>query len=191
MEHIKLYEKFFSNPDSDLLKLFNEKIKIGSIAQYKEYIKTIFPNSKVREIVYHAGRAKKERFGEFKNPRRDSFTKNGFYFSKSKMGAKKYLQHGDELYLVMLNVGSPLIYKGQTIFSKRSPYFSKDFGPDTITDENLERLREDGYDSIITDEGKFSNWVNGQVIIFDPDKIHILGSNRDMELYKRYLENNK
>ena len=70
-------ELFESNP---------ELAKIGTPAQYSAYLDTIFPNSKVKDIVYHGSsqfgfdKFSKEKLGEFTG---SGSAKLGFFFSNS------------------------------------------------------------------------------------------------------------
>jgi len=67
--------------DEDINFVFEQNpdlARIGTKEQYEKYLKTIFPESKVKDIVYHRGPEKIERFYRSKIK-----TRNGkrFYFS--------------------------------------------------------------------------------------------------------------
>jgi len=74
--------------NNNVQELFNsnpELAKIGTPQQYTEYIKTIFPDSKVKDIVYHGS---KEKFDKFDKTKLGQFTgaesaKQGFFFAKN------------------------------------------------------------------------------------------------------------
>ena len=61
-----------------------ELIKIGTKEQYSEYLDTIFPDSKVKDIVYHASPNK---FSEFK-----VFLKTTFFFAWIFVRKIKYIE---------------------------------------------------------------------------------------------------
>ena len=69
-------ELFESNP---------ELANIGTPEQYSQYLDTIFPDSKVKDIVYHGS---KEKFDTV-DVSKSKFQK-GFYFAKDKSIAKGY-----------------------------------------------------------------------------------------------------
>ena len=85
------------NVITDIFDSFNVLSKYGNIQDYMEYLNTIFPNSKVKEIVYHGGTLNPDDRGK------DSFTgefggKHGIYFTGSKSRAKSYLKSGNNDY---------------------------------------------------------------------------------------------
>jgi hypothetical protein len=56
-----------------------EMASIGTKEQYASYLETIFPNSKIKDIVYHGGTLDPRDRGK------DEFTgKHGIYLTKSK-----------------------------------------------------------------------------------------------------------
>jgi len=67
---------------------------IGTLQQYNEYLKTIFPNSQVKDFVYHGGNENiqqfsKEKLGE--TTKADS-AKLGFFFSNNKDVSLTYIE---------------------------------------------------------------------------------------------------
>ena len=77
--------------------IFNENLELTSIGtpeQYSQYLDTVFPDSKVKDIVYHGS---KNNFTEFlkeflgsNTPEGSTSSKIGFYFSKDKFSASTY-----------------------------------------------------------------------------------------------------
>jgi len=131
-------ELFESNP---------ELAKVGTVAQYSEYLKSIFPGSKVRNILYHGTYQDFERFSKDKrgsttglgkitdNKRGQEFdydSANAFFFSNSKTNAISYSLLGRNNYLVTVDnalrsVGmSRYEEKAQAAvdFLKTIPYFN-------------------------------------------------------------------
>ena len=77
----------------------NNLSDIGTEQEYANYLKSIFPNSKVKDIVYHRSN---EKFEEFDDTKRNKETGNLFDFSKT----KDNVQYGENLYPVILNVNN-------------------------------------------------------------------------------------
>jgi hypothetical protein len=173
------------NVITDIFDSFNVLSKYGNIQDYMEYLNTIFPNSKVKEIVYHGGTLNPDDRGK------DSFTgefggKHGIYFTGSKSRAKSYLKSGNndyrsksQIYFALLNIERPLDKKVWTKWK---------FGADTITDKGLEQMKENNSDGIIVTDflSKFTQY-NTQYVVLDINQVYILGSNKDIEGFKKYM----
>jgi len=174
-----------ANIVTDIFNNFNDLSKYGDIQDYLEYLNSVFPNSKVNEIVYHGGTLNPHDRGK------DSFTgeyggKHGIYFTGSKNRAKSYLRAGDkdymsrsQIYFALLNIERPLDKK---IWSRWK------FGADTITDKGLEQMKENNSDGIIVTDflSKFTKY-NTQYVVLDMNQVLILGSNDDIEGFKTYM----
>lgn len=174
-----------TNVINDVFNNFNILSKYGNIQDYIEYLNTIFPNSKVKEIVYHGGTLNPDDRGK------DSFTgefggKHGIYFTGSKSRAKSYIKSGNndyrsksQIYFALLNIERPLDKK---IWTKWK------FGADTITDKGLEQMKENNSDGIIVTDflSKFTQY-NTQYVVLDMNQVYILGSNKDIEGFKKYM----
>jgi hypothetical protein len=174
-----------TNVITDVFNNFNILSKYGNIQDYIEYLNTIFPNSKVKEIVYHGGTLNPDDRGK------DSFTgefggKHGIYFTGSKGRAKRYLKGGNndyksrsQIYFALLNIERPLDKK---IWTKWK------FGADSITDKGLEQMKENNSDGIIVTDflSKFTQY-NTQYVVLDMNQVYILGSNKDIEGFKKYM----
>jgi hypothetical protein len=174
-----------ANVITDIFDSFNVLSKYGNIQDYMEYLNTIFPNSKVKEIVYHGGTLNPDDRGK------DSFTgefggKHGIYFTGSKSRAKSYLKSGNndyrsksQIYFSLLNIERPLDKK---IWTKWK------FGADTITDKGLEQMKENNSDGIIVTDflSKFTQY-NTQYVVLDMNQVYILGSNKDIEGFRKYM----
>jgi hypothetical protein len=76
-----------------------ELAQIGTKEQYSEYLDTIFPESKIKDIVYHTSPNK---FPEFKDPRSSGLSH--IWFSEEPL---KY-EFGENIYSVLLNIKNPL-----------------------------------------------------------------------------------
>lgn len=176
-----------TNIITDVFSSFTDLSKYGNLQDYLDYLDTIFPNSKVKEIVYHGGTLNPNDRGK------DSFTgelggKYGIYFTGSKMRAKSYLRTGGNdyksrgnIYFALLNIERPLDSK---IWSKWK------YGADTITDEGLKQMIDNNSDGIIVTDllSKYTNiQYTTQYVVLDMSQVHIIGSNKDLEGFKTYM----
>ena len=148
-----------------------ELSSIGTPEQYSQYLNTIFPNSKVKDIVYHTSTNKIEDF-------RDNMF--GAYFSFSPIQGI----YGDVTNSALLNVTSPLIkpkpedsIEEKVIYDKEyrsynNPSFSPEGYPIYKYDASVEQ-------STVTKEGI-------QIKVRNPEQIHILGSEEDIAKFKEF-----
>ena len=145
-------ELFESNP---------ELANIGTPEQYSQYLDTIFPNSKVKDIVYHGTR-------EFspsgnRKPEFDVFDKSyigygqgtrdglrGFYFGTKNIADRV----GNRIITAILDI--------------------QDVNEDTVR-RNTEDFGQ----------------VGDVFVVFEPEQIHILGSKQDIKGFKEFSGNNE
>jgi hypothetical protein len=181
-----------------------ELSQIGTEEQYSAYLDTIFPSSKINQIMYHKTSA--EKFDEFKVSRL-----GGVYFSFfdvpiragfiGKMIAKLTKER---MVLAKVNVINPFIIN-------RNNYkdIEKKTGGATQSVTELGKKYDlSGYDSILgypnptQDKGELDNFpqinfIEGrrkdliELAVFNPKNIHILGSKQDIEGFKNFVNKNK
>jgi len=166
-----------SNVKSGVGELFEsnpELSKIGTEQQYSQYIDSIFPESQVKDIVYHGTM-------ESSLPKDGSFKGYITYFSTD----RKYSE----------TFGFPINRKiVSTIVNVKNPYRTKSEMADVpkelhITDEytnpRIVKSDKNEYDSVI---GKDAGQIEGNTIaIFEPEQIHILGNKQDIEGFKNFV----
>ena len=142
-----------------------ELIKIGSEEQYSEYIDTIFPDSKVRDIVYHGGDVK-----EFTE------REEGSYFTKD----KNYAENHGNVIPVILNIkkGARIPVVSKTSIAVDFKDQLKDF--DGVVGEEAFGIVEKNNKSFIAKGEAY--------VVFKPEQIHILGSEKDIENFKKFVE---
>lgn len=231
-------ELFDSNP---------ELANIGTQEQYSQYLDTIFPDSKVKDIVYHGTNKKFETYtikGDF-----------GFHFGtkkaaedrleqKFKEDVKDYLYHVPEEVLMedynfiikhnLINLKNPLrvpdsshfvssskldVFLEKKIITQKEydyiqslypkfPEISKVGGMNDYFDElnnyqnnpqtikaNKEyqeiinrKISKSGYDGLVYKNEHEARGTDSY-IVFEPEQIHILGSNKDIEGFKEFVGN--
>ena len=156
---------------------------------YSQYLNTIFPDSKVKDIVYH---------GSIYN-NKQKFTKStrvsGYYFAVTPNQA---LQHAERqlpnpkdanLYSILLNIKKPRIINEiidyedldtQVKFTIGDEIFG--YNADSIIAEKVEEYNT-------TYKTPESTWIEKQIIVFEPEQIHILGNKQDIEGFKEFVGN--
>lgn len=167
--------------------------KIGSRQEYIEYTKTIFPESTFKKVCFHGGR---KGIVKFLSPNDPNFKKNkgvnsatkdyGIYFTADKELAKTYTKgykkEDRQIYSVLVNIKNPLRDNGFFALHIRKKFNDNILNPQSITLKDHERLTQSGYDSII--------WQgdNGEIIVFQPEQIHILGTEEDLNKFKQWKQ---
>lgn len=189
-DKFKSASSYIKNQYSNLDYVFDnhkELSNIGSKEEYFEYIKTIFPDSSINSIFFHGG---KKGIESFKKPGDKGFKAStysgdyGIYFTSDKLLAKHYLKSSKrserQLYTVVLNIRNPK--KTNAWFALRiRKFFDKNLlYPESITINDYNKLKSEGHDSILWHGEK------GEAIVFEPEQIHILGSEKDIYSFKKW-----
>lgn len=210
-----LWEKDFgisSEPEQNtadiefILKQNPDLLEIGTAAQYALYIETLFPESKVKDIVYHNTPNKFEKFdlsfigttsakqiGE-----RSEDSELGFFFTSDPEAYEDSVLAGYKM-PVRLNFKNPF-NGGLNYNNLLLPYSkTKETGIEEGTREYFRLLREylieEGYDGIEfgkvfldEEDGGYMHPI-GEYIAFTPDQIHILGSAKDKKQFEQFVAN--
>lgn len=181
-------ELFDSNP---------ELSNIGTQEQYSQYLDTIFPDSKVKDIVYHRSPNKFDLFDDNKigsntiKVQNDIYSEDrilGHFFSKipySQEDTENVL--GSNLYSVIVNIINPSydLYK-----NTYAPFRKEDdFGFNISLEEpSLEDFKKSKNNAIKNGkDGIIEQWV----IPFTSNQIHILGSKQDIKGFKEFVGKSK
>lgn len=169
MDDDMLFGTFENLPDKGNVVYFDEIAKkinqVGTQEEYKQYINTIFPDSMIKDVVYHGGEVNKFDARE-----------EGIFFTRNKSYAEKY--------------GRPIAVKLNITNGARLDTVSKTL----IGVDFKEDLQ--GYDGVIGEEAFGIVNRNGQnfaaegeaIAVFNPSQIHILGSNEDIEGFRRWKQ---
>ena len=177
-----------------LFEQFPEIEKIGSRNEYMEYVQSIFPESTIKRVFFHGGRAgidkflapKDERFEP--NKKVGTGTKDyGIYFTADRESAqyysRSYKKDNRQIYPVVLNMKKPLRTDAFFALDIRK-FFNKDIlNPQSITEQDYKKLNASGYDSVMW-QGE-----SGEAVVFNPEQIHILGTVADMNNFKKWKQN--
>jgi hypothetical protein len=175
-----------------------ELAEIGDEEEYSAYLDTIFPDSQVKDILYHGSKA--TNIEVFKKPFSEGWemsdpsngTTSGIFFTPSKRITSSYIGEDGKgrVYQAILDVKSP--YTIVPTIEGFDEMREKKFG--SPTSPNEKRLKAAKKDSIILPI-KYN--VNGEkvtkndVTVFDPEQIHILGSAKDIEGFRKFVATNK
>ena len=154
-----LKSKGFTTNDEgyDFTKEITPQQKQQAQQLYSQYLDTIFSDSKVKDIVYHEGKADFEKFDlnfAIETP--------GIYFSYYKSSGI----FGDKIKRLLLNLKNPYIEDDSLQY-------------DSLEQKYKDKFIQNGYDSIIT-PGDIG-------LIFEPEQIHILGSKQDIEGFREFV----
>ena len=142
--------------------------EVGTMEQYSQYLDTIFPDSKVKDIVYHSSPNKIEKF-------RDRHF--GTYFSYSPIVGV----YGGFIHAALLNIKNPLILPDNKEEWANYDKEYRNYSNYTTDAEGYHLYKYDGSveASSVTDDGK-------QVRARNSEQIHILGSKDDIEGFKNF-----
>ena len=178
--------------------------KQQALQLYSQYLDTIFPDSKVKDIVYHDVGNTKSKDEPY---RKDYIGKNdggvigdGFYFYTD--SSKKYDENRTVREEVILNINN--LSSVKELIDKTS--FKDDWGLG-IYEKALSELSGIKHDNKV--QGKHGKYIgnysaqlskigidglkgkrgnNTEIVVFEPEQIHILGSKQDIEGFKKFVE---
>jgi hypothetical protein len=204
---------FFSNP---------ELTSIGTLEQYSQYLDTIFPDSKVKDIVYHGTSSPKIEnfkapnnirgywFGNFETALRYSKFRTQDRIdteTSSKMDENEEIASSEEykeslkerfkesIYPIILNIINPKTILEETHWKDIGQIVAEEHintyeNPNWIPSKNKKYIKK--HDAVIAknvDEKETFGINEEQIIVFEPEQIHILGSKQDIEGFKEFVDN--
>jgi len=152
---------------AEVFEQYPELVLIGTAQEYSDYLDTIFPDSKVKDIVYHTTDNEFENFdkSKFKSNKNTGNTEiDGFYFTDNKEPETFY---GKNLKTAIINIQNPVIEN--YVFDIKKTYTK------TI-------------DGIITKEDNPTTPDDNVFVVFEPEQIHPLGGEEDMRKFKEHMD---
>lgn len=172
----KIREKRESNKNVDFIFKQNKELSsIGTKEDYKQYLETVFPDSKVSDVVYHGTKRDFDVFDERqigtesdKNKEIGDFGE-GFYFTEVLTRAQGYatdMQTGKQMGRVisaLVNIQNP----------------------DSSSKKNKEQLLAEGNDGVIVSYG---NRKYDEIVVPNASQIYVLGSQTDLENFKNWKQ---
>ncbi len=189
-----------------------ELSQIGTKEQYSEYLETIFPESKAKDIMWHGSQRRFENF-DLENHSSSGNFGIGIYTTPDKSWAKKYASRiSGVLNGIILNIKDPFI----TSLKYREYYGGDTFVPKI---KMSELIKNDGilnYDGLDRDNLKlfnqylteylgskdeaglpayqdkiYSNPYLKEAVVFENEQAHILGTQQDIENFKKFVADEK
>ncbi|ETB64166.1 TPA: hypothetical protein DIC38_00390 [Candidatus Nomurabacteria bacterium] len=181
----------------------SELEKIGTKEQYSKYLDTIFPDSKVTDIVYHGTVNNFDEFNlNYFNSNSGSRDRKdpAFYFTSKSIVAKDFLfKKNGKILSSLLNIKNPEIIDGKhkNLIGKRGvttfvdiPGFIKNGKDGMVINDVLDIDPKAGLKRVIDGIGN-EEYYSNIYATFGNNQSFILGSKQDLENFKKFLENNK
>jgi hypothetical protein len=174
----------------DITELFESIPELGDIGteeQYSQYLNSIFPNSKIKDIVYHGSRSKDIEGGQLR-PSREGMYGEGVYVQTKREFTGTF---GSNTLSLIIDTKSPFPWhkeNGQNndLFSgilEKWRNTKKFYFAEAAKEEFQDEIKKLGFDSIKTNEAGNNTYY----ILFEPKQTHILGSKPDIEGFKRFV----
>lgn len=164
----------------DLFNSNPELSTIGTQEQYSQYLDTVFPDSKVKDIVYRGDENYNIEEKILSRIGGNKYT-NGIYFAKTKREAAGYIndvkKKFSHVFSAILNLKAP----------KVTDIYDREINTNALTEEDINNLKSkniDGLDVGLSGEQGF------EYLVFEPEQIHILGSKQDIQGFKKFVSSN-
>ena len=159
-------ELFDSNP---------ELASVGTPQQYSAYLDTIFPDSKVKDIVYHVN----------KTGIISSEDGRKFYSTSSGSWLEELEEMKGTRIPIILNITNPTIVDSYYEFTDKAEKFRESgLGDEYVTPDEV---RESGTDSVIgRDSGQGGN--EKTYVTYSSNQVYQLGSKQDIEGFKKFTQ---
>ena len=169
---------------NNIFKQNSELKNVGTQEQYVKYLDSIFPNSKVKNIVYHGSDSNFDVFNtDLAGMKTDEWAKTpGAYFSHNATIAGTY---GKKVYAVVLNLQNPKIATRELYDGvKPSKHGITFYNPTTEVNKAIAENKDGAI--VDTVEG-FDENGETQYVVFKSEQIHILGSTQDIQGFKNFI----
>jgi hypothetical protein len=169
---------------SELFKSNPKLASIGTEQQYSQYLDTIFPDSKVKNIVYHGTDNNFDVFEDKLANTKDDFIGYipGHYFFNDIESAKTYTET-DKVIAAVINTRNPFKVGQYSNFYNQKEKFSYELHDSVVggyfdlsSDEDIKYFKERGMNEVL------------EYAVPTSKQIHILGSQQDIEGFKNFTE---
>lgn len=141
----------------------------GDLELFDRYLNGIFPESKIRDALFHS--SPEEQIDE---PKVVNFNSEigkdlyGFYMSNKPNGI-----YGQNVHPVMVNVKNGKEVDAMTIVA--------------FTQEDYLRLKNESVDIVYAARTNNEKYDYSEIVVFEAEKIHVIGSKTDTEMTKKFL----
>lgn len=174
----------------DIKYVFEQNPKLsntGTKTQYFKYLKTIFPNSRCKKIVYHHSDKKLEKFKDnfFEGyAAKHGVSQKAIFFLKKPV-KEEFLSKRPHIIFSILNLKNPFNYKSKFKTG------TKEAKAHSGIKEGIDYALQKGCDSVIFNKIWDNRTWCDVISVFSSKQIHILGSKTDLRNFKRFLEDKK
>lgn len=153
---------------------------IGTKEQYSEYLGTIFPESKLKQVVYHGTRSGMGAETKFMwNDLQIFFTPN-YTYANEYTGSKDESIRKKQTLAALLNVQKPARVDGnRVVLISQTPSLAEYDSTYGIEKEDVVRFGDNEFKT-----------RGDSIGVFLPEQIHILGSENDKEKFKEFVDQN-
>jgi hypothetical protein len=180
-------EIYDQNIINQIFQSNSELASVGTPQQYSQYLDTIFPSSKVKDIVYHGTNANDIEGGRLRLSKEGVYGE-GIYVQTNKEFTGTF---GSNTLSLVIDTKKPFSFydndgkPNKLWLTIRDKYANtkKFYWADIAKEEFRDEIKKLGYDSIKTEEGG----GNAYYILFDPEQTYILGSKQDIEGFKKSI----
>ena len=180
-------EIYDQNIINQIFQSNSELASVGTPQQYSQYLDTIFPSSKVKDIVYHGTNANDIEGGRLRLSKEGVYGE-GIYVQTNKEFTGTF---GSNTLSLVIDTKKPFSFydndgkPNKLWLTIRDKYANtkKFYWADIAKEEFRDEIKKLGYDSIKTEEGG----GNAYYILFNPEQTYILGSKQDIEGFKKSI----
>ena len=166
----------------DLFEFIPDLVDIGTQEQYSQYLDTIFPNSRVKDIITHL--SKVSNIEKFKiNP-----NTQGNFINSQVLGSGVYFASPDSIDYWSMELGFIDDITG-TYTKNRNVYFAilnskspEEFQRNYIEDNDVKKETD-----VVINQSRVTG-KREEYVVKDPDIIYILGSEQDKNNFKQYVD---
>ncbi len=168
----------------DLFKLNPELSSVGTPEQYSKYLDTIFPESKVKDIVYHGTNRPLEQFN--KVDVYEEYGSGAIFFANLEY-AESFATINDKgektVIPTLINIKNPLVVSRVKFMRRRlKPGWDSPSGTRDARDILAQNQDNDGLIGV-----DYSNMENTTHVVRDSDQTHVLGTKQDIEGFKNFV----
>lgn len=168
----------------------------GTFEQYLDYVSSIFPNSRMKNIVYHGSTFE---FSEFEHghyctsgDKNKNYYKAGFWFMRDKGAANFYT---DKLMCFLKNlIRLKKVYK-PTLYSVKlniqNPKIIDREGGRGVDNTPVNDAFDSGNDSLVVRNVIDPTVVSDVYVVFDSKNIHILGNDNDVNGFINFCKSGR
>lgn len=180
-------------------KVFNtnkDMKKIGTEAEYQQYLNNIFPDTKLKGEFYHGTDSSFDKFdhaGRLGTASTDKgYFGQGTYFT---LDADLTDSYGKNQYIALINSKKPFMRSKENfnalygklkdsgipkiLFDAQDLYRITQYQGEKYSDAVTKAMKDLGFDSSIS---------SSQVVVFDTDNIHIIGNKSDIEGFRKFVD---